>query len=109
MLKIKTILLIVLICISFKAKSQETLAILPFAFADDGHVSEQLGKEAQQFLIQYITKKQKHFTVVPKNARDINVTLKKAGITTETFDDFTTGEKLINHILLNCNLLNYIK
>ena len=92
MKKIRIKLLIALVCFSFTARSQETLAILPFAFADDGHVSEQLGKEAQQFLIQYIVKKQKHFTVVPKNARDINVALKKAGITIETFDDFTTSE-----------------
>lgn len=88
----KILLLAAFISFSFSVKSQETLAILPFTFADDGHISEQLGKEAQQFLIQYILKKQKHFTVDPKNARDINVMLKKAGITIETLDDFTTGE-----------------
>ena len=90
--KIKYALIAAFVCFSITVKSQESLAILPFAFADDGHVSEQLGKEAQQFLIQYIVKKQKHFTVVPKNARDINVALKKAGITSENFDDFTTNE-----------------
>jgi len=88
----KIILLAIFLCLSMTGKSQESLAILPFAFADDGHVSEQLGKEAQQFLAQYISKKQKHFTVVPKNSRDLNVALKKAGITLETFDDFTTSE-----------------
>ena len=92
MKKIQVALLSALLCVSIVARSQESLAILPFAFADDGHTSEQLGKEAQQFLIQYIVKKQKHFTVVPKNARDINVALKKAGISLETLDDFTTSE-----------------
>lgn len=77
---------------TFISYGQESLAILPFAFSDDGHVSEQLGKEAQQFLIQYINKKQKHFTVVPKNARELNVALKKADITAETLDDFTSSE-----------------
>jgi len=72
--------------------SQESLAILPFTFTDDGHLSEVQGKEAQQFLIQYISKKQKHFTVAPQNARDINVALKKADVTIKTMDDFTTSE-----------------
>ena len=90
--KVNITLLTAFLCLSITAKSQETLAILPFAFADDGHSSEQLGKEAQQFLIQYIVKKQKHFTVIPKNARDINVALNKAGITLESLDDFTTSE-----------------
>jgi len=55
-------------------------------------VDEQMGKEAQQFLIQYIQKKQKHFKVVPMNARDVNVALHKAGITPQTMDNFTTKE-----------------
>ncbi len=74
------------------AFSQETVAILPFAFSDDGRISEQKGKEAQQFLIGYINKKQKHFKVTPLNARDVNVTLNKAKITVETIDNFTTKE-----------------
>lgn len=89
---LKIFLFSILICLSFTSKSQQSLAILPFAFADDGHISEQLGKEAQQFLAQFISKKQKHFTVMPKNSRDLNVALKKAGITAETIDDFTTSE-----------------
>lgn len=72
--------------------SQESLAILPFSFTNDGHQSEMQGKEAQQFLIQYISKKQKHFTITPLNARDINVKLNKAGITMETMDNFTSSE-----------------
>ncbi len=74
------------------AFSQEMVAILPFTFTDDGHLSEQKGKEAQQFLIGYINKKQKHFKVTPMNARDVNVALNKAGISAETMDNFTTSE-----------------
>ncbi len=77
---------------SIFAFSQESVAILPFTFTDDGHLSEPKGKEAQQFLIGYINKKQKHFKVTPLNARDVNVGLNKAGITAETMDNFTTKE-----------------
>jgi len=77
---------------SISAFSQESLAILPFTYTDDGHLSIESGKEAQKFLIGYISKKQKHFKVTPMNSRDVNVALKKAGMTHETMDDFTTKE-----------------
>ena len=92
MTDLKSLVLFVLIFLSFPTFSQESLAILPFTFTDDGHLSIQKGKEAQQFLINYIQKKQKHFIVTPLNARDINVTLNKANITAETIDNFTTIE-----------------
>jgi len=78
--------------VSVAAYGQKTLAILPFVATEDGHFSEQLGKEAQQYLIGYISKKQKHFNVTLLNARDVNVKLHKAGITPQTLDDFTTEE-----------------
>lgn len=59
---------------------------------NDGAMDEQKGKEAQQFLIQYIQKKQKHFKVVPMNARDINVALHKVGMTLQTMDNLTIKE-----------------
>lgn len=92
MKNLKKSVLLVLFLTSVVAFSQESIAILPFTFTDDGHLSIQKGKEAQQFLINYIQKKQKHFKVVPLNSRDVNVTLNKAGITPETFDNFTTNE-----------------
>ena len=92
MKNLKKSLLLVLLFTSAVAFSQESVAILPFTFTDDGHLSVQKGKEAQQFLISYLQKKQKHFKVIPQNARDINVKLHKAEITPETFDNFTTKE-----------------
>jgi len=72
--------------------AQETLAILPFTFTDDGHLSIEKGKEVQHFLIDYINKKSKHFNVTTINGRDLTVALNKAGITAETMDNFTTPE-----------------
>ena len=72
--------------------SQETVAILPFTFTDDGHISISKGKEVQHFLIDYIHKKGKHFNVTVLNGRDITVALNKAGITPDTIDNFTTKE-----------------
>ncbi|MCK5907240.1 MAG: hypothetical protein KAG37_06590 [Flavobacteriales bacterium] len=89
---LKKITLIFIILFSVQGYSQNKLAILPFAFTDNGNVSVQEGKEAQQFLIGYINKKHKHFNVTVMNARDVNVGLHKAGITSETIDDFTTSE-----------------
>ena len=43
----KNILLIFLFFSNTELFSQESLAILPFAFTDDGHLSEVQGKEAQ--------------------------------------------------------------
>jgi len=87
----KSILFFTLL-LSTLAFSQETVAILPFTFSDDGHISVQKGKEVQQFLIDYIHKKAKHFNVTTLNGRDITVALNKAGITPETIDNFTTSE-----------------
>jgi len=88
----KKLLLILLIMFSVTTFAQQTVAVLPFAFTNDGNPSEQLGKEAQQYLIGLILKKQKHFNVTPLNARVVNVALHKAGITPETFDDYTIKE-----------------
>jgi len=87
----KTVFFFILL-LSTLAFSQETVAILPFTFSDDGHISIQKGKEVQQFLIDYIHKKGKHFNVTTLNGRDITVALNKAGITPETIDNFTTSE-----------------
>ena len=92
MKRLKIFILALVLIVSVSGYSQETFAILPFAFTEDGHPAEQLGKEAQQYLIGYIQKKQKHFKVTPMNARDVNVKLHKAGITLQTVDDFTTKE-----------------
>jgi len=92
MKNIRKSLSILLLFFSVSVFSQETVAILPFAFTDNGHVSVQEGKEAQQFLINYIIKKQKHFKVKPLNARDVNVALNKSGITPETLDNYTIQE-----------------
>ena len=88
----KKITVVFIFLFSVQGYSQNKLAILPFAFTDNGNVSVQEGKEAQQFLIGYINKKHKHFNVTVMNARDVNVGLHKAGITAETIDDFTTSE-----------------
>ena len=88
----KKLLLIVLILISVSSFAQETVAILPFSFTENGNPSVQMGKEAQQYLINYLVKKQKHFKVTPLNARTVNVALHKAGITPETLDDYTIQE-----------------
>ena len=92
MKNIRKSLSILLLFFSVSIFSQETVAILPFAFTDNGHVSVQEGKEAQQFLINFIIKKQKHFKVKPLNARDVNVALNKSGITPETLDNYTIQE-----------------
>jgi hypothetical protein len=92
MKQLKRFILVVLMFPVFSVFSQETVAILPFSFTDNGHVSLQEGKEAQQFLIGYILKKQKHFKVTPLNAREVNVALNKAGITPETLDNYTIKE-----------------
>jgi len=89
---LKQISLILALIFSTQINAQNKLAVLPFAFSDNGHTSIQEGKEAQQFLIGYIKKKQKHFNVTLLNARDVNVKLHKAGITNESMDDFTTTE-----------------
>lgn len=88
----KKLLLILLVLISATTFSQQTVAILPFGFTVDGNPSPQTGKEAQQYLIGWMLKKQKHFKVTPLNARTVNVALHKAGITPETFDDYTIKE-----------------
>jgi len=90
--KLKSISFVLLLLISTITFAQEKLAILPFAFTNNGHVSLENGKEAQQFLIQYIQKKQKHFKVTVMNGRNVNVLLNKAGITPETFDNYTIKE-----------------
>ena len=92
MKQMKKLLLILIMLFAVSAFSQETVAILPFSFTDNGRVSLQEGKEAQQFLISYIQKKQKHFKVTPLNAREVNVALNKAGITPETLDNYTIKE-----------------
>lgn len=92
MKNIRNSLSILLFFFTVSVFSQETVAILPFAFTNNGHLSVQEGKEAQQFLINYIIKKQKHFKVKPLNARDVNVVLNKAGITLETLDNYTIQE-----------------
>ncbi len=92
MKKLRNLLVILMLVMSASMFGQETVAILPFTASEDGHPSEQLGKAAQQFLIGYIQKKQKHFKVRPLPARDVNVALHKAGITQQTLDNFTTKE-----------------
>ncbi len=52
-------ILFTLIFTSVDAYSQESLAILPFTFTDDGHLSIQKGKEAQQFFNGLYTEKAK--------------------------------------------------
>jgi hypothetical protein len=93
-IKMKRVLfsLVFIIAFSLISFSQETVAVLPFSFTDNGHLSLQEGKEAQQYLITYIQKKQKHFKVTPLNARNVNVALNKAGITPENIDNFTIKE-----------------
>ena len=92
MKKIRNLSTLFILFLSLSVFSQETVAVLPFAFTDNGQVSVQEGKEAQQFLINYIQKKQKHFKVIPLNAREVNVALNKAGITAETLDNYTIQE-----------------
>lgn len=92
MKKVMIFLWVVLMFAPAVAMAQETIAILPFTFTDDGRPSPQEGKQAQSFLIGYIEKKQKHFRVKPLNARDVNVALHKAGITADNLDDYTIKE-----------------
>lgn len=87
-----TIALILFTLMASSVYSQKTLAILPFTFSDDGHISIEKGKEVQHFLIDYINKKSKHFNVTTINGRDLTVAMNKAGITPETIDNFTTKE-----------------
>ena len=89
---LKKITVVLILLFSIQGYSQNKLAILPFSFSDNGNISVQEGKEAQQYLIGYINKKQKHFNVTVMNARDVNVKLHKAGITTKNLDDYTTSE-----------------
>jgi len=89
---LKKLVLLFILFFSLPTFSQETVAILPFTFTDDGHLSISKGKEVQQFLIDYIQKKGKHFKVTVLNGRDITVALNKAGITPDTIDNFTTKE-----------------
>lgn len=89
---LKKLVLLFVLFLSTTAFSQETVAILPFTFTDDGHLSISKGKEVQHFLIDYIHKKGKHFNVTVLNGRDITVALNKAGITPDTIDNFTTAE-----------------
>ena len=88
----KKILFIISMLFSIVTYAQETVAVLPFNFIENGNPSSQLGKEAQQFLIDYLQKKQKHIKVTPLNARTVNVALHKAGITPDTYDDYTIKE-----------------
>jgi hypothetical protein len=92
MKKMKILLFVFTLMAPAMVFSQETVAILPFSFTDDGRPSPQEGKEAQSFLISYILKKQKHFKVTPLNARNVNVALHKAGITVDNLDDYTIKE-----------------
>ena len=89
---LKKLLLLFTLFIITITSAQETVAILPFSFTDDGHLSISKGKEVQHFLIDYIHKKGKHFNVIVLNGRDITVALNKAGITPDTIDNFTTKE-----------------
>ena len=89
---LKIIIILYFIIFSNPFHGQETLAILPFTFTDDGHLSIEKGKEVQHFLIDYINKKSKHFNVTTINGRDLTVALNKAAITPETIDNFTTKE-----------------
>jgi len=89
---IKKLAILFVLFLSTSAFSQETVAILPFTFTDDGHLSISKGKEVQHFLIDYIQKKKKHFNVTVLNGRDITVALNKAGITPDSIDNFTTKE-----------------
>lgn len=92
-MKYTRLILTLFICInSAFLFGQSTVAILPFTFADDGHISSQKGKEAQQFLIDYFHKKSKHLKIQTLAGRDVSVALNKAGITAETIDNFTTQE-----------------
>ena len=89
---LKKLIFLFVLFLSTSAFSQETVAILPFTFTDDGHLSISKGKEVQHFLIDYIHKKGKHFKVTVLNGRDITVALNKAGITPDSIDNFTTQE-----------------
>jgi len=89
---LKKLIFLFVLFLSTYTFSQETVAILPFTFTDDGHLSISKGKEVQNFLIDYIHRKSKHFNVTVINGRDITVALNKAGITPETIDNFTTQE-----------------
>lgn len=89
---LKNIIILFVLIFSNATFSQETVAILPFSFTDDGHISISKGKEVQSFLIDYIHRKGKHFNVTVLNGRDITVALNKANITPETMDNYTTQE-----------------
>ena len=89
---LKKLIFLFTLFLSTTAFTQETVAILPFTFTDDGHLSISRGKEVQHFLIDYIHRKGKHFNVTVLNGRDITVALNKAGITPDTIDNFATQE-----------------
>lgn len=88
----KYFVLALIIIFSLNSYAQEKVAILPFSFTDDGHISVDKGKEVQHFLIEYFQKKSKHIKVTTLNGRDITVALNKAGISAETIDNFTIPE-----------------
>lgn len=92
MKRFKNLVFLFILFLTTVAFAQETVAILPFTFTDDGHLSISKGKEVQHFLIDYIHRKGKHFNVTVLNGRDITVALNKAGITPDTIDNFTTQE-----------------
>ena len=89
---LKKLAFLLVLFLTTAAFSQETVAILPFTFTDDGHLSISKGKEVQSFLIDYIHRKGKHFRVTVLSGRDITVSLNKAGITPDTIDNFTIEE-----------------
>ncbi len=86
-------IILALICLPLlTSQAQKTVAVLPFVFSDDGHLSETKGQEAQEFLINYFQKKSKHIKVECMSGRDIRVALNKAGIHMDNLDSFTTVE-----------------
>jgi len=89
---LKKLIFLFVLFLSTATFSQETVAILPFTFTDDGHLSISKGKEVQSFLIDYIHRKGKHFRVTVLSGRNITVALNKAGITPDTIDNFTIEE-----------------
>lgn len=90
--KNKNLVLVFVLFLTLTSYCQETVAVLPFNFTDDGHISIDKGKEVQHFLIEYIHKKSKHIKVITLNGRDITIALNKAGITPETIDNFAISE-----------------
>lgn len=73
---LKKLLLLFTLFIITITSAQETVAILPFSFTDDGHLSISKGKEVQHFLIDYIHKKGKHFNVIVLKRKRYNCSFK---------------------------------